>query len=371
LRDTVQRKFRELGVPANLLTFLNERSLASRDSKSPIVGVYLGFTEPPRPLSAGVAKLVRGGLPIIPVVKQLTRFQQCTPPELHGVNGMELRTDEDPQLERLASVVLENLNLLRSSRRLFISYRRAETRTIAIQLYEYLDQQGFDVFLDTHSIRPGEPFQEVLWHRLTDTDVVVVLDSPDFMSSRWTVEELTRANSTNIQIVQMLWPGVVITDLAAFSKPIQLSEADFLSANLLGPAALLTETCLATIGVEVERLRARAIAARYAYVIQEFCSEAQRANRLALLQPHRFILVAKSDETKVVVVPTVGVPDAFRYEEIEQAAATRPHGPSDLVLLYDERGIRNRWVTHLEWLDEQLRVKSLQVAKAQSWLESL
>ena len=105
--------------------------------------------------------------------------------------------------DRVASVLLEGLGLLRKSRRLFISYRRVETQGVAIQLYEQLDASGFDVFLDTHSLRPGEPFQEVVWHRLADTDVVVLLDSPGFLASRWTEEELARANSTNLQILQL------------------------------------------------------------------------------------------------------------------------------------------------------------------------
>ena len=105
---------------------------------------------------------------MVPVVPTLDRFSEFVPDDLRPINGMALRS-EDPELERVASVLLEGLGLLRKSRRLFISYRRVETQGIAIQLYEQLDGNGFDVFLDSHSIRPGEPFQEVLWHRLADT----------------------------------------------------------------------------------------------------------------------------------------------------------------------------------------------------------
>jgi hypothetical protein len=116
------------------------------------------------------------------MVPKLAQFNDFVFDELRGINGMELKAD-DPQLERLAGVLLEGLGLVRKSRRLFISYKRSETQGVAIQLYEALDHGGFGVFLDTLSIRPGEPFQEVLWHRLADTDVIVLLDSPGFLGN--------------------------------------------------------------------------------------------------------------------------------------------------------------------------------------------
>jgi len=131
---------------------------------------------------------------------------------------------------------LEGLGLLRERRRLFISYRRVEASGVAAQLYEALDAAGFDVFLDTHGIlRPGEPFQEVLWHRLADTDVALLLDTPGFLASRWTEEELARANVSNIQILQVLWPGQTEASAAAFSSLYPLSMGDFQSACFLGP----------------------------------------------------------------------------------------------------------------------------------------
>ena len=52
-------------------------------------------------------------------------------------------------------------------------------------MYEALESHHFDVFLDTHSIEKGEPFQEELWHRMTDCDVILLLNTPDFLESHW------------------------------------------------------------------------------------------------------------------------------------------------------------------------------------------
>src|SRR5580693_1170618 len=107
-----------------------------------------------------------------------------------------------PNYEAIAARLLEALALLRETRRLFISYRRSESRKVAIQLYEALDEKTFDVFLDTISIRPGEEFQKVLAHRLADVDVIVLLHTRDFIGSRWTITELTQANAMNVAILR-------------------------------------------------------------------------------------------------------------------------------------------------------------------------
>ena len=371
LRATLQRSVSDLGIPSGMLSFLDEASVSTRDRKSPTVGVVFGLTPNPA-AKPTLSDLIKEATLVLPVVPTLDRFAEFVPTDLLPINGMALRP-EDAGLERVASVLLEGLGLLRKSRRLFISYRRVETQGIAIQLYEQLDANGFDVFLDSHSIRPGEPFQEVLWHRLADTDVVVLLDSPGFLASRWTEEELARANSTNLQILQLIWPGSALTSAAAFSKPFPLSDSDFhVVTDLLGATARLRDDCLKQVTVEVESLRARALAARHTYLVHEFFSEAVAAGHSPQVQPDRFILLETKGGNHYITVPTVGVPDAVRYQEVEDEMARHPKRHSDIILLYDERGIRDRWMKHLEWLDRQtLPVKSLQVAKAHSWLGGL
>ncbi len=149
------------------------------DTKMPSIGVFFGFTPNPA-LSAHDADrldwLLRDGLLVIPVVEDIAQFTTLVPPQIAHLNGCSI-ADCGSDFERMASRVLEGYGLLRERRRLFISYRRIDTSGVAAQLYEALDAAGFDVFLDTHGvIRPGEQFQEILWHRLADTDVAVVLD---------------------------------------------------------------------------------------------------------------------------------------------------------------------------------------------------
>ena len=200
------------------------------DRHMPSVAVFFGLVPSPilsRHDIERLEHLLTDGALIIPVVADTGRFSTLVPPQIAGLNGISL-ADCGTDFECLAARILEGFGLLRESRRLFISYRRIQTSGVAAQLYEALDAAGFDVFLDTHGVlRPGEPFQDILWHRLADTDVAVLLDSPDFLASRWTEEELARANASNIQILQVLWPGQVEGATAAFSSFHPLTPEDF------------------------------------------------------------------------------------------------------------------------------------------------
>src|SRR5260370_5619537 len=204
------------------------------------VAVFFGSVSRPRLSAQDVAmidQLVADGSLIIPSVEDATKFTTLVPPQIAALNGISL-SDCGAQFERLASRIVEGFGLLREKRRLFISYRRIETSGVAAQLYEALDAAGFDVFLDTHGVlRPGEPFQDILWHRLADTDVALLLDSPGFLASRWTVEELAPANTSNIQIRQPLWPGETEGSTAAFTTFYPLTAEEFAGKDTLGPAA--------------------------------------------------------------------------------------------------------------------------------------
>jgi hypothetical protein len=349
------------------------------DRKMSSVGVFFGFTTSPTLTIHDAGRLnwlLRDGLLIVPVVADIGQFSALVPPQIAHLNGCSL-ADCGVEFERLASRILEGYGLLRERRRLFISYRRADTSGVAAQLYEALDTAGFDVFLDTHGVlRPGEPFQEILWHRLADTDVAILLDSPNFLSSRWTEEELARANTSNIQILQLLWPGQTEGATAAFSTFHPLKAANFTGSDILGPGALLADTCVQEIVDEVEGLRARAIGARHAFLVREFITEAQGAGLTVYTTLERTLVVSLPNGDRVLVQPAIGVPDAERYESLERLrqrdidiGRTYSQPP---VLLYDQTGIRARWVRHLDWLNSNLTcARSISLPNAKDWLEGL
>ena len=299
-------------------------------------------------------------LPIVPLLIQASRF---IPPSLSHINCLEASATK-PNIERIVTVLMENFRLLRSERRLFISYKRLKSQGVAIQLYEMLDGLGFDVFLDTRGVPPAKDFQSILWHRLADSDVVLLLDTPQFRTSRWTVQELARANATSVQILHFLWPTVAPDPYSAFSQFVQLRMTDFDSATLIGPDARFSAALIERVGAVVEELRARAMAARYRYLVDNFCDQARSVGQDAAVQSSRFIALDLKNSRRIAVVPAIGVPNAEIYQEIERAISTDPKHFQKVWLLYDERGILQGWLEHLDWLNKHLPVLAVRVSGA-------
>lgn len=381
LRRAVGAAMQHFGVnPTRMLACLGSQSEAALDRRSPSVTVVFGTAGgsvlSPRD-SALLDVLLDDGKPVIPVVEDVRQFTASVPEMISHLNGVS-RQDCGADFERLAARVLEGFGLLRERRRLFISYRRVETSGVAAQLYEALDAAGFDVFLDTHGVlRPGDPFQEILWHRLADTDAMLLLDSPGFQASRWTEEELARANTASLLILQLLWPGREEASAAAVSTLYPLAADDFEDGATLGPAARLRDECTGEIVDAVEGLRARAISARHTFLVRELLVEAREVGLRAYTASDRSIILCRRDEDgKTLVLPTVGVPDAERYEFLERLVqrgtqAGRSYA-QPLYLLYDETGIRDRWLEHLGWLNGTIAsVRSVGLKEAKDWLRAL
>lgn len=381
LDNALKLGFSQLGVDTNkfLLRVMSSTSVPDMDRHMPSVAVFFGLVPSPILSRHDIERLdhlLTDGALIIPVVADTGRFGTLVPPQIAGLNGISL-ADCGTDFECLAARILEGFGLLRESRRLFISYRRVQTSGVAAQLYEALDAAGFDVFLDTHGVlRPGEPFQDILWHRLADTDVAVLLDSPDFLASRWTEEELARANASNIHILQVLWPGQVEGATAAFSSFHPLTQEDFEGTEMLGPAARLLDRCVRAIVDAVEGLRARGIGARHAFLVREFVTEARRAGLSVRTTLERTLVVSAPSGDNVLVQPTIGVPDAERYETLEQlhqrdVTIGRTYSLPP-ILLYDQTGIRLRWLRHLSWLNGNLAcARSISLVDAKGWLSDL
>lgn len=62
---------------------------------------------------------------------------------------------------------------------------------------------------------------------MTDSDAVILLDTPRFRTSRWTKDELMFANENNIHILDILWPQQKEEGIASFNAFIKLAPKDF------------------------------------------------------------------------------------------------------------------------------------------------
>lgn len=361
LREEIEAGLSGLGMPKDTVVFLNTAEAGSRDLAVPVMAVFFGGPgmTSDTPL---VAELLEDSVVIAPVVDATDRIGEKLPPQLAHINALAVEPGGQG-MARLATVVFETFRLLRSSRRLFISYKRTGSQPLADKLYDALDARGFDVFIDVRSVPPAHDFQSELWHRMTDSDVIILIDTPGFREGRWTAAELAQANATNVQILHLLWPGQTEDPASAFSRFHKLTRSDFYGYLPLR-GQWIRRAVIERICDEAERLRARALAARQKHLIDNFCDAARDLGLDPAVQVEGWVALKLASDKKLAVVPAVGVPTSNRINEIFEKISDPKIGAREIWVLYDNRGILQSWLSHLDWLDEHLPLRSIQMAKA-------
>ncbi|MBA4045665.1 MAG: toll/interleukin-1 receptor domain-containing protein [Erythrobacter sp.] len=345
----------ELDVP-HKLAWRTGADADERERKAATVAAFFGGDpEADREL---VAELQADEIPIIPVVAAGEPFAAQVPNNLHATNGYFIPIN-DTSLEGLAAALLECVGLLHEQRRVFISYRRTEAREVAVQLHDVLSARNFDVFLDTHDIRPGAPFQEMLWHRLVDCDLVIVLDTPDYFGSKWTTQELGRALSKGIHILRLTWPGHSPSRQLTLADGLSLDHADF------DQDKRLKERVVDAIIDRAERLRSRSIATRHLAIAGKLKTEVERiGGQFEGIGAHRLMSLTLPSGRRVWAYPVVGIPTADMLNDVHRKAEKAPAKGFPL-LIYDHVGIRDAWLEHLQWLDTYISdVRALKVMDA-------
>src|SRR5262249_11999856 len=70
--------------------------------------------------------------------------------------------------------------------RIFISYRRDDSASQALNIAQYLEKQfgARNVFIDIDRLKSGEVFPEVLVKRLDESAVVLAIIGPGWLNSR-------------------------------------------------------------------------------------------------------------------------------------------------------------------------------------------
>lgn len=360
----------DLGLAPNAIRVVSEADAAKRDPVLPTVALFCGYDGAEQASHPGLVPLLQDSIIIITIVSAIECAGRELPDNISHINALPVALPQR-NIDRVASLVLESFRLLRAERRLFISYRRQDSQSVADQLYEALDARGYDVFIDTRAVPPAVDFQAELWHRLSDSDVVVLLDTEDFRGSRWTTEELARANATNIQILHLLWPGQAEDTASAFSFFYPLDDADFQAPKPFDKNAMLEAETIDAICNHAERLRARAIAARHRYLVDSFCDNARDRGFSPVLQPERWIEVNVAPGRTLAIVPAVGVPNSIGINRTFDAISKAGGGTGGIWMLYDSRGLLSSWLKHLDWLDSYLPVRAVRVASVDAELRTI
>ena len=358
LTETLEGMVEEFGLALGVDVLVHDGTTVSgRDKRAAFAAAFFGA--PALADLKAARELVRASAPVIPTIAADGDFGGEIPDFLQPSNGLKRRAD-DPTMAELAAALLECVGLLRRQRRVFVSYRRAESRAAALQLHDLLSARGFDVFLDTHDIRPGDPFQDVLWHRLVDSDVMVMLDTPGYFDSRWTRQEIGRARAKDIQVLRVIWPEHLPSKLTDMAETVYLDSAELAGAD--GP---ISDAVAEAIVLRVERLRSRSIAARYMSITGKLRADVEKIGAAVEgIGAHRAIALRLLGDRKIWAYPIVGVPTAEVLNDVAEKARRADQGEVP-VLVYDHVGIRDTWSAHLQWLDEQIRaVRTIKVSEA-------
>jgi hypothetical protein len=315
--------------------------------------------------------LLKDGTMILPIYLNDESFSKEIPSILSNQNGIQYKETE---ADRIVNIALESFELLRSTRKVFISYRRNESTSVAIQLYEALEAHNFDVFLDTHSIGKGQAFQDELWHRMTDCDVIVLLNTPKFIESHWCKEEFAEASAKQIGIVQLVWPNhnVKMDSTSHISYPKQLQKEDFID-NVFESKDLskIKADFVDEIIREVESIRARNLASRQDNLITDFRNIADRLGKKIVVQPERFLTEDLPNGERRIYIPSIGIPQSTSCQSAEIKKEMLNYGNVSIKLIYDDLRIREKWINHLDWLNKNLNIdiKTLKKQEFESWLQ--
>ncbi|MGY3892858.1 toll/interleukin-1 receptor domain-containing protein [Aeromonas enterica] len=278
--------------------------------------------------------------PIIPILSNADFNFENLPSDLKHLNCMYFTKQSVPLV---VSAGFECLGLLPKQRRIFLSYRRIESKAIAHQLFEALSARQYSVFLDTHIIRPSEEFQTVLWHNMSDSDVMIMLDTETYLSSRWTAAEFGRAQATGIAILRVGWPMVKRSLQLSLSDNIQLSVNNFL------PFGKLKAYFIKRICDKVEETRSKSISYR-AFVMKNKAHEllSNIGANVYATGPKFITHATLSNNVQVAIQPHIGIPTSRTLYDMP---SNKKHKN---IVLYDEIGIHPDWQKHIEWLDKNI-----------------
>ncbi len=152
-----------------------------------------------------LANALDNQLPVLPLVRPEDpgAIEDKLPASIRRIHAADWASERGTAI----STILSMLGLAEPQRKVFLSYLRQESTSMAIQLHTALAQARFDVFLDRFAVDPGQDFQERLDEDLGDKAFVVLLESPGLRASRWVEHEIAYAHSHRIGVLAVTLPG--------------------------------------------------------------------------------------------------------------------------------------------------------------------
>ena len=280
-------------------------------------------------------------IPVLPLASTAQSVAVEIPPVLRALNC--IFSDQAPT-ERIFSALLECVGLLPKQRRVFLSYKRSESIVVAVQLFAELSARQFDVFLDTHSIGAGVDFQENLWHQLSDVDVLLMLETPEYFKSRWTDAEYGRALAKGIGVLRVQWPDTTPSTVTSTSSRVELLAEEFTADGQLSNTAVNRICC------QLEAVRSQSHALRSLSLINSVRNAIEQIEgQVNGVGPGRLMEITLRNGNRLSVQPVLGVPTALTLQDTLLRA-----GHENCAVVYNHFGMMSSWQEHLDWLAKRV-----------------
>jgi len=339
-------------------------TVSSLDPRSVTCAIWCGSTGTVDPGElVVVAGMVDDGKPVFPLMDSLSAFRHVVPTALSHLNGREWGS-----LGAVVADVMRALRLLPEERQAFISYKRSESEAVARQLFAGLALRGFRPFLDTASVPAGVDVQDSLWCRMAGADLLVFIDTPHALDSRWVHDELARAHSLSLGVLQLVWPGHTRSKGTELCDLIELKPDDFVNKTASVDDELVPNR-LNEIVLAAEGARIRSLALRQENVVSDILRQARGLGLRPEAQTMGPVRFFKNKKVVGTALPVVGLPDARIVHERESNLDPIDHKQARLV--YNGLGASRSWLAHLDWLNERDGLRSLQVDRVEDWLKKL
>lgn len=170
-----------------------KRDLGHINNRNLICCVYFCSADAKEKEDERLNVLIRYSIPIIPVVivDCVSNISKCLPTNIRGYNA--ICSYSPTSKKELMDSILVYLGLIREKRKIFISFSRKGSSEVAMQLFLEFSKRGYIAFLDTVSVDKGADIQEKIFHEITDSDLVIMLDTIGYSKSEWCRDTLMDA----------------------------------------------------------------------------------------------------------------------------------------------------------------------------------
>lgn len=360
----MQNQLLILGTPWNLEEIRNSISELQSvhlvtadtiDKANPLLCLYFGKSIADANINADTEKMLKQYVNqrcIQPIASEPNDFKTTIPIVLKDLNGFFRKEGDKGAVQRLKNLVATFLGLVNVNKKVFISYRRTDLEPLAQELYVCLVKRKYNPFLDAYSITEGVDFQEHLRHELVDSDIIILLDSPDFNSSEYCMEEFNIANQERIPVLDIRFSVNPKTNMHRF--------CDYLETGKSCMEANTDKNLPNTIIDLMERCRVKAYQFKRQYILDEFAAVCHKYG-IKVTDQGGFL---RSDTSHECFYPLTRIPTAKDMFDVYLMFRRIPlFSTYSKQILYNGNYCRQDVSSHLQWLDMHLPIKSFNITR--------